>query len=70
MAEQKSNYEKLQECSRLISKLIELEKLYRESKVTVNDVKIQIPEETLKHLKAEFIEARHRILINLNTIED
>ena len=70
MAKEKSNYDKLQECSRQVSELIELEQLYRERKVPVNAHELEIPTEMLATLKRQFIETRHKILITLNKLQE
>ncbi len=68
MATQKTDYEKLQDCARLVSSLIQIEKLKREGSVAVNDEALPIPDELMNKLKARFRDARVDLIVAVNSI--
>lgn len=69
MPQERTNYEKLQECSQQVSELIELEELHRVGKVPCNAHELEIPNEMMESLKRRFIATRSKLIIKLNTIQ-
>lgn len=68
MAKEQSDYDRLQECSQLISSLIELEKLYREQMVSVDDRVLTLPDDMVDDFKAKFRSIRVEVIVSLNQI--
>lgn len=69
MAEEElSNAEKLQACSKLMSRLILLEKVYRQGTVLVDDETYDFPDAFKNTLKAKFATLRSELIAELRSI--
>lgn len=68
MPQEKTDSEKLQECSELVSYLIRLDKAYQKQTVDVVGAQLAIPDELIKELKQLFRESRVKLITTVNSI--